>query len=33
MFFVEVHDRVDGSGHIDAATLDAASPLLDDQHQ
>jgi hypothetical protein len=33
MFFVEVNDRVEGSGHLEAATLDAASPFLDDPHQ
>jgi hypothetical protein len=30
MFFAEVRDRVVGSGRLDAATLDAASALLDD---
>jgi SAM-dependent methyltransferase len=30
MFFAEVRDRVVGSGQLDAATLDAASALLDD---
>jgi hypothetical protein len=33
MFFAEANDRVDGSGHLDAATLDAASPFSDDPHQ
>src|SRR5215211_1473277 len=30
MFFAEVRDRVVGSGRLDAATLDAASALLED---
>jgi SAM-dependent methyltransferase len=30
MFFAEVRDRVVSSGRLDAATLDAASALLDD---
>jgi ubiquinone/menaquinone biosynthesis C-methylase UbiE len=30
MFFAEVRDRVIGSGRLDAATLDAASALLED---
>jgi SAM-dependent methyltransferase len=30
MFFAEVRDRVVGSGQLDAATLDAASALLED---
>jgi SAM-dependent methyltransferase len=30
MFFAEVHDRVVGSGQLEAATLEAASALLDD---
>ena len=30
MFLAEVRDRVIGSGLLDAATLDAASALLDD---
>ncbi len=30
LFFAEVRDRVVGSGRLDAATLDAASALLDD---
>src|SRR5918995_6008460 len=30
LFFAEVHDRVVGSGQLDAATLDAASALLED---
>jgi ubiquinone/menaquinone biosynthesis C-methylase UbiE len=30
LFFAEVRDRVVGSGQLDAATLDAASALLDD---
>lgn len=30
MFLAEVHDRVVGSGRLDAATLEAASALLDD---
>ena len=30
MFFAEVHDRVVAGGQLDAATLDAASALLDD---
>jgi SAM-dependent methyltransferase len=30
MFFAEVRDRVVGSGRLDAATLDAASTLLED---
>ena len=30
LFFAEVRDRVIGSGQLDAATLDAASALLDD---
>jgi hypothetical protein len=29
-FFAEVRDRVVGTGHLDAATIDAASALLDD---
>jgi SAM-dependent methyltransferase len=30
LFFAEVRDRVIGAGHLDAATIDAASALLDD---
>ena len=30
IFFAEVRDRVVGSGRLDAATLDAASALLED---
>ena len=30
MFFAEVHARVVGSGQLEAATLEAASALLDD---
>lgn len=30
LFFAEVRDRVVDSGRLDAATLDAASALLDD---
>jgi Methyltransferase domain len=30
LFFAEVRDRVVGSGQLDAATLDAASALLED---
>jgi len=30
LFFAEVRDRVSGAGHLDAATIDAASALLDD---
>ena len=30
MFFAEVHDRVVAGGQLDAATLEAASALLDD---
>jgi hypothetical protein len=30
LFFAEVHDRVVDSGRLDAATLAAASGLLDD---
>jgi hypothetical protein len=33
MFFVEVHDRVGGSAHLDAAMRDAASPVLDGPHR
>ena len=32
MFFAEVRDRVVGSGRLDAATLDAASALLEDSN-
>ena len=32
MFFAEVRDRVGGSGWLDAATLDAASALLEDSN-
>ena len=32
MFFDEVRDRVIGSGWLDAATLDAASALLEDSN-
>jgi hypothetical protein len=30
MFLAEVRDRVVGSGHLEAATLEAASALLED---
>jgi hypothetical protein len=30
LFFAEVRDRVLGSGRLDAATLDAATALLED---
>ena len=30
LFFAEVRDRVIGAGHLDAATIDGASALLDD---
>jgi hypothetical protein len=30
LFFAEVRDRVIGTGQLDAATIDAASALLDD---
>jgi hypothetical protein len=30
LFFAEVRDRVIGAGQLDAATIDAASALLDD---
>jgi SAM-dependent methyltransferase len=32
LFFAEVRDRVLGSGRLDAATLDAATALLEDQN-
>ena len=30
LFFAEVRDRVIAAGHLDAATIDAASAVLDD---
>ena len=32
LFFAEVRDRVIDAGQLDAATIDAASALLDDQN-